>query len=91
MSSGWPEIILVIKFALEILRKEHTIKDLQRDHKLNLYEALKMARTEADRKHVDAKNKGPEFMANDTNSMLDDSSDLFFGSDDDTVASRGED
>ena len=90
MGKFWPEIMLVIKFALAILRENHAVKDLQREHKLNLYQALKRARTEARIKHEKAKSKGPEFMAEDTNAMLSSGSDLFFD-DNDTVVSRGED
>jgi len=86
----WPEIIAVLKFALGILREHRLVKDLQREHKLNLYQALKLAKNTARREHEEAKKKGGEYLAYDTNSMLGDSGrDLFFP--DEHVADRGED
>ena len=64
------EFLAVLKFGLELLEKHERVAKLRAEYKLSLYQALKKAKDDAEVKHDELKEKGPEAVSDDVDRML---------------------
>jgi hypothetical protein len=64
------ELLSVIQFALSLLNEHERVKAARATYQLTLFQALKKAKDDAEKETADAKAKGPDALADDTDYML---------------------